>query len=649
MICFVDTTTLLNNLNPQQIAAVKHYTGPALVVAGPGSGKTRVLTHRVAYLINEHKIPEINILCVTFTNKAAGEIKSRVTHLLEKNAKLSWGGTFHSICSRILRIDGKHLGLSSSFVIYDTDDQVSVIKAIMKDFGIEAKKFNPKAVLGTISGCKSELVSAEAYQKYAQGYFQKTAAKIYPEYQKRLRDNEAMDFDDLLSETVRLFREVPQVLDKYQKLFKYILIDEYQDTNHAQYTLAKMLAQMHRNLFVVGDMSQAIYSFRGADYRNIMNFEKDYPDSKVYNLEQNYRSTQTILDAATRVISQNTSHIPLELWTDNGAGEKITVFTGRSEKEEAAFVVEQILTGIAGGMTYKQIAVLYRTNAQSRNLEESLISANIPYKIVGGVRFYSRKEIKDIIAYLRVIHNPKDKVSWDRIINVPARGIGKKTQDMLASQGWNLADVEAKTKLPFSNWTAASKEKPTLQIMEEVLEKTGYLGWLDDGTDESKQRIENVKELKTVASRFKELDTFLENVALIESADRTDPENFDAVTLMTIHAAKGLEFKVVFIVGLEEGLFPHSNSMESLEELEEERRLAYVAITRAMSTLYLTNTQSRMYFGSIQTNLPSRFLDEIPPKLLEAKGMFGTGGKIQLEMDEYMGDMEVDRGNFSWE
>jgi DNA helicase-2/ATP-dependent DNA helicase PcrA len=454
-----NSAKLFSALNPAQIEAVKHLEGPALVVAGPGSGKTRVLTHRVGYLISELGMNEANILCVTFTNKAAGEIKSRVAKLLSEKhvAKLPWGGTFHSICARILRKDGYHLGIPISFVIYDTDDQVAVIKGIMKDFGIDPKKTNPHAVLATISSAKSELIPSEQYEEYARGFFQKTVSKIYPEYQKRLRKNGALDFDDLLVETVNLFKSNPEVLRKYQDQFKQILVDEYQDTNHAQYVLTKLLSESHKNLYVVGDMSQAIYSFRGADFRNILNFQKDYPKAKIYNLAQNYRSTQTILDAATSVITNNTTHIPLDLWTDNAKGEKIISYMGADEKDEALFVSDHVLQEISTGRVYKDIAVLYRTNAQSRNIEENFIRNNIPYKIIGGLRFYARREIKDIVAYLRVIHNPKDGVSCERVINVPPRGIGQKGVENLKLEGWNLKEIELKSKLPISKWLDLKK------------------------------------------------------------------------------------------------------------------------------------------------------------------------------------------------
>ena len=645
---------LFESLNPQQIAAVKHTLGPALVVAGPGSGKTKVLTHRIAYLIQHHNVPAQNILCVTFTNKAAGEIKTRTAQLLKSDSKLTWSGTFHSICARLLRIDGKEIGIPNTFVIYDTDDQASLIRQIIKDFGIDVKKFNPHAVRETISGAKSELISSNEYEGFAQGYFQKTVAKIFPEYQKRLRDNNALDFDDLLVETVRLMKNASPILTKYQRIFEFMLVDEYQDTNKAQYVLTKLLSAGTKNLFVVGDMAQAIYAFRGADFRNILNFQHDYPDAIIYNLEQNYRSTQNILDAAKSVIANNSTHIPLDLWTKNDVGEKITAYVGRTEKEEARFVVERILDELSAGHDYKDMAVLYRTNAQSRNMEESLIRANIPYKIIGGLRFYARKEIKDIVAYLRVIHNPKDSVSWERIINVPPKGLGQKAVENLKKNKWDLNEIADKTKLPFLEWATKKEELSTLELMQDILDKTGYTTWLNDGSDENKQRIENIEELKSVASQFVELGAFLENVALIESSDKPSSTNLiNVVTLMTIHASKGLEFSVVFIVGMEEGLFPHTQSLIDPDELEEERRLCYVAITRAMSKVFLTYTNTRLYFGNVQANAPSRFLDEIPEKLLFRIGISltqkGRGNSSGKDVADFLDEMDYDRKNFSWD
>ena len=644
--------TLFDELNPQQEEAVKHKDGPALVVAGPGSGKTRVLTYRIAHLIHNEDVSQQNILAVTFTNKAAGEIKERVDKLLDTfSGKLSWSGTFHSISSRILRRDGKHAGIPRDFVIYDTYDQRSLVRAIIKDFGINSKKIKPRAVLNAISGAKTELISTVEYSDIASGYFQRTSAKIYREYQRRLRKNKALDFDDLLMETVKLFVEHPAVLEKYQGYFQYILVDEYQDTNKAQYTITKLLSKSHKNIYVVGDMAQAIYSFRGADYRNILNFQKDYSKAKVYNLEKNYRSTQNILDAAKNVINNNSTHIPLDLHTDKDGGDKLTIYTARDEKMEAHYVIDRILEERSAGRPYKDIAVLYRTNAQSRNLEEALIKNSIPYKIIGGFRFYARKEIKDAISYLRVLYNPKDTVSWERIINTPRRGIGKKTLADIKKTGWDLDYVEKKSKLPWSSWIAQVDSLSTLELLDLVLKRSGYLDWLDDGSEENKERLENLKELRSVAALFDDLGEFLENVSLIESADRPNAFDMEAVTLMTIHASKGLEFPLIFMVGMEEGLFPHSQSMFDVNELEEERRLCYVAIKKKKNKVYMTNTRSRFYFGSRQTNQPSRFISEINEELLEFLGDKATRDyvKKQSSVDDFLDDMEQDRKNFSWE
>ncbi len=644
--------TLLG-LNDQQIPAVQHKDGPALVVAGPGSGKTRVLTHRVAHLILEHQVPETNILCVTFTNKASQEIKERVERILSTTdlniKKLPWSGTFHSICSRVLRKDGYLIGIPATFVIYDSDDQLSLIKAIEKDFGINTKQTTPNAVLATISNAKSELIDPDEYSSYAHGYFQRTVAKIYPEYQKRLRANDALDFDDILVETVRLFDTNPEVLEKYQDIFKYIMVDEYQDTNKAQYVLTKVLAQKYKNLFVVGDMSQAIYSFRGADYRNILNFQRDYPEAELYNLERNYRSTQVILDAAKNIIKNNSTHIKLDLWTEKESNEKIKVYTGNNEHEEAEYIVGKIFGEISQGRTFSDIAVLYRTNAQSRNIEEHLIKNNIPYKIIGGFRFYSRKEVKDIIAYLRVIHNPKDSVSWDRIINVPPRGIGQKSKEDIKNGGWNVAEIEFKAKLPVLKWMEQKETLSTVELMDEVLRDTGYLQWLNDGSEENLERIENIKELRSVASTFIDLEEFLENVALIESTDKPNNTDLNAVTLMTIHASKGLEFPVVFLIGMEEGLFPHSRSLMELPELEEERRLCYVAVTRAMERLVITLASKRLYFGRTESNMPSRFIKEIPQDLVTQEGHTKNNFFSDSEtINNFLDEMDQRRRNFSW-
>ncbi len=647
---------LLESLNSEQSQAVSHLTGPALVVAGPGSGKTRVLTYRIANLIHNHRVNENEILCVTFTNKAAAEIKERVQKLLDGNKILTWSGTFHSICARILRKDGYHIGIPISFVIYDTDDQIDLIKEISKNFGIDPKQVKPYSALATISNAKSELIAPEAYERYAHGFFQKTVSKIYFEYQRLLKKNNALDFDDILVETVNLFKQEPAVLDKYTSMFKYILIDEYQDTNKAQYVLTKMLASQHQNLFVVGDMSQAIYSFRGADYRNILNFQNDYPGAAVYNLARNYRSTQNILDAATSLITNNATHIPLELWTDSGTGEKVTIYCGGSDTEEATFVISEINNFISNGNDFKDIAILYRTNAQSRNIEEFLIRSSIPYKIIGGLRFYSRKEIKDVIAFLRVVKNPKDSVSWKRIINTPPRGIGQKGMQALADADWNLDLVEATSKLPFKKWIKDCETMSTLELMTDILEVTGYLKWLNDGSDDGKDRIENINELKSVSAQFLDVGEFLENVALIESSETPKSkkksmteDKDDVVSLMTVHSSKGLEFALVFVIGMEEGLFPHSQSMENTDELEEERRLCYVAITRAKNKLILTHARSRLSYGTYQNNIPSRFLAELPKNVIM---QLGTGSahfrpKSYNFDDEFLED-EINRSNFTW-
>jgi len=645
---YSNLNSLTNFLNQQQIDAVNHLFGPALVIAGPGSGKTRVLTYRVAKLLKEQSINEFNILCVTFTNKASTEIKSRVFELTGIPS-LSFSGTFHSICSKILRKDGYYIGIPISFVIYDTDDQQKLIKQIMKDFGLDTKRFNPNAILSTISQNKSELISVEDYEKHSNGYFQKTVAQIYPEYQKKLKQNDALDFDDLIVKTIDLFYKQPDVLLKYQNLFKFILVDEYQDTNKSQYILTKLLSAKDKNLFVVGDMSQAIYSFRGADFRNILNFEKDYPNAKVYRLDKNYRSTQNILDAATNIIKNNTSHVALNLWTDNGTGDKITCYLGNTDYEEANYIVSQIADKLSKGGSYKDIAVLYRTNAQSRNIEEHLIKNNIPYKIIGGTRFYSRKEIKDVIAYLNIIHNPKDSISFERIINVPTRGIGQKSVDELKKNKWDLNLVQQKSKLPILKWISLKDQLSTLELLEIVLDESGYIKWLEENKEENFERLENLKELKSVAYNFINLADFLENVLLIESSNKADPINYDAITLMTVHASKGLEFKTVFIIGMEEGLFPHTNSFETKNELEEERRLCYVAITRAMQKVILTHTNSRMYFGTLQVNSPSRFISEIPSDIISRVGTkkgYEPLRTSKKEIDDFLNDLDQSNSRF---
>lgn len=612
-------STLLDDLNPQQQEAVKATEGPVLILAGAGSGKTRVLTYRVAYLIAEKKIPPENILCLTFTNKASGEMIERIKKLVGSLPTQPMMGTFHSFCAKILRRDGRIIGLASHFAIYDEGDALDAVKEAMTNLNIPLQKTSPSSVRATISGAKNELISALEYPQYARGLFQETVAKIYIEYQKILNKNHALDFDDLLLMVIKLFQTSPATLTRYQIKFHYSLIDEYQDTNAAQYLISKYLANRHKNICVVGDMSQSIYRFRGADYRNMLNFQKDYPNAKVFNLEQNYRSTQTILDAATAVISKNRSHPILKLWTQKSGGEKIQVVEVRNEIEEALFILSQIDS--AHLLDY---VVLYRTNAQSRALEEQFLKSGIPYRLVGGISFYQRKEIKDVISYLRLLQNPQDSVSLKR-----AEKIGKA----------RLTKV-----LEFAQNNTGSLT--TLELLDKILQITGYLDYLDDKTEEGLGRIENVKELRSVAEEFPSLPEFLENVALMEAGDnprhrKTNAEQSNVVTLMTLHNAKGLEFPVVFIVGMEEGLFPHSRSLLDPNELEEERRLCYVGITRAKEKLYLTYTRQRLFFGTKSNNLVSRFLADIPENLIISNSNF-------RDQDSFLDDVDTEIDKEDW-
>jgi len=593
---------ILTHLNPPQQEAVTHGEGPLLILAGAGSGKTRALTYRVAYLIKDQKIEPENILLVTFTNKAANEMKERVRKLV--GITPPFAGTFHSFCARILRIDGKHVGIPPNYLIYDEADQLDTIKLALEKLDISSKYFRPASVLTTISQAKNELISATEYPQYARGHFQKTVAQIYLAYQQLLKEYEALDFDDLLFKAVRLFQKEKSVLGKYQNRFRYILVDEYQDTNRAQYILTKLLAQKWRSLCVVGDASQAIYGWRGADYRNLSHLKNDFPDLKIINLEQNYRSTQKILDAAHKVISHNTTHPILKLWTKKEGGEKISLYEAKSELDEAVFVVNKIIEHrLKQNSPYSDFAVLYRTNAQSRVLEEAFLHAGIPYILVGGVRFYERKEIKDCLAYLRVLANPKDLVSYKRIEK--------------------LGKGRLKKFLEFSKKFDPKKYK-TIKILDKVLKTTGYLDLYNPEDEKDLVRLENIKELRSVATEFPKLTQFLENVALVEQEHLPehpikDKKRKKAVNLMTAHAAKGLEFPVVFMVGMEEGLFPHSRSMMEKDELEEERRLCYVGITRAKEKLYLVYARRRLYFGQRASNPISRFIADIPENLLETE------------------------------
>lgn len=597
------SSDLLKGLNIQQQRAVQETDGPVLILAGAGSGKTRVLTHKVAYLILHKKVSPFNVFMVTFTNKAAGEMKNRIQSLLgTQHHDMPFAGTFHSLCVRILREEGKHLGLPTGFVIYDEDDQMDAIKEAMKQLSLDTKKTNPRAVLSTISEAKNELITATEYPQYARGYFQEAVAKVYLAYQKILLANEAMDFDDLLMRTVILFRRFPDILNKYQEKMHYLLIDEYQDTNHAQYVISTLLAGRYRNICVVGDASQSIYRFRGADWRNIANFKRDYPDAKEFHLEQNYRSTQTILDAAHAVISRNTSHPVLKLWTDKSGGEDISLYEARTERDEAAFLATTLLQS---GRPASDFAVLYRTNAQSRTVEESFLRAGIPYVLVGGTRFYSRKEIKDVLAYLRLIAHPKDTVARNRIEKL-GKGRYGKFQAFLESQDDDRTLIA----------------RSTLELMDAIFRVTGYLELYDPENEEQAARLENIKELRSVAAEYPLLSDFLDTVSLLEQEPKNLHQNSEdkkgnAATLMTLHAAKGLEFPVVFMVGMEEGLFPHSRSIMDKEALEEERRLCYVGITRAKEKLYMTYADRRLFFGSRTQNMISRFVAELPEDVLK--------------------------------
>ena len=586
------------DLNQPQLKAVGFGEGPVLILAGAGSGKTRALTYRAAYLIKEKGVSADRILLVTFTNKAAEEMKERVKKLVGDDYELPFAGTFHSFCAKLLRTEGKFLGIPINFTIYDEDDSVEAIKTAMKNLEIDAKQYKPKAIKAMISQAKNELITALEYNQYARGSFQEIAAKVYVEYQRILKLYEALDFDDLLLETVRLLKKEKSVLDIYRDRFLYVLVDEYQDTNKAQYTLTKMLSSKWRNLCAVGDFSQSVYSWRGADFRNLKRLETDFPDLTIINLEQNYRSTQTILKAANQVIAKNKSHPILKLWTKLGLGERLKIFEARDERQEADYIVEQIRQR----GDFQEIAILYRTNAQSRIMEEALIKAGIPYVLVGGVRFYARKEIKDCLAYLRFFQNAKDKVSYERLEKIGKKRLAK------------FLEFKEKNK---------DKKLASLEILDKTLKATKYLEKFDKKDEQDLMRLENIKELRSVAKEFKNIEGFLEKVALVEQTPSSprlrgaSSSSNKAVTLMTLHASKGLEFKTVFMIGMEEGLFPHSRSMMNKDELEEERRLCYVGMTRSKEELWLSYAQRRLYFGKRSSNAVSRFLGDIDEDLLE--------------------------------
>ena len=593
---------LIAGLNSRQKAAVTYDSGPLLVLAGAGSGKTKVLTHRVAYFIAEKGLKPENALLLTFTNKAAGEMKERIISLSGKNPPYS--GTFHSFCAKLLRKDGRVIGISPGFIIYDDTDQKEMVKQILEEFNYPSDSFAPSAILHDISDAKNQLISFSQYREIAQGDWGEVVSKVYGEYEKRLKDIGALDFDDLLIKAVLLFKKSPETLKKWQKSLTHIYVDEWQDTNKIQHVLTRLLVGERKNLTAVGDASQSIYGWRGADFRNISYLMRDFPKIKVINLEQNYRSTQNILTAANSVISKNTSHPILKLWTLNPDGERIKIYTAKNGLDEASFTISEISSLLDRGFSWGDVAVLYRTNAQSRVLEEAMLHSAIPYVLVGGVRFYDRKEIKDVLSLIRLVVNSRDSVSSKRI-----QKLGKRRYE-------KLQEVKKEIDKP--------EKYTTLDLLDLVLEKTDYLALYKKESEENFTRLENIKELRSVATEFPNTHDFLENVSLVETQRNNKKllaarpaEKQDAVTLMTLHAAKGLEFPVVFIVGMEEGLFPHSRSLLDPGQLEEERRLAYVGMTRAKKMLYISYAINRLYFGEKTSNPPSRFIMDIPEGILE--------------------------------
>lgn len=646
--------TLLQGLNKEQQEAVRHTEGPLLIMAGAGSGKTRVLTHRIAYLIEEKMVNPYNILAITFTNKAAREMQERVKQLIGKTSEGMWISTFHSMCVRILRRHIDLIGYDQNFSILDRSDQETVIKQVLKELNYDTKQYHPSALLGQISSYKNELIRPQQAVEQAGDFLSKIRAQVYARYQEVLRENHALDFDDLIMETIHLFERVPEVLEKYQHQFQYIHVDEYQDTNYAQYYLVKQLAKVYENLCVVGDSDQSIYRWRGANIRNILTFEEDYPKAKVIYLEQNYRSTKRILEAANHVIEKNEGRKPKQLWTENETGDKIVTYRAYSEREEAEYVTNEIERLIDEGYQPKDIAILYRTNALSRSIEDALRQANLNYTIIGGLKFYERKEIKDIIAYLRLIVNPEDDLSFERVVNEPRRGIGATSLERLRAfaEEEELALFQAiehidKTRVPkrakealidFKAMIEGFKEKAErlslTELVEVVMEESGYRSMLiREATLEAEARLENLEEFLSVTNEFGNdeeeagLVEFLTELALITDIDQLDEdavEEQDYITLMTLHAAKGLEYPIVFIVGMEENIFPHIRSIGNQEEMEEERRLAYVGITRAEQKLYLTSAKNRLLYGTVNANEVSRFILDIPETLKQEEGQQST-------------------------
>jgi DNA helicase-2/ATP-dependent DNA helicase PcrA len=668
----------LLELNPEQQRAVKTVDGPLLILAGAGSGKTKTLTHRIAYLIDRGLAEPQNILAVTFTNKAAKEMRERVAKLLGQNADyksfMPYMGTFHGICVRILRQDGDWAGLNKNFVIFDEADRATVVKQISKQLMIDEKQFPPRMLASLISSAKNELVTPVQFEGYAKAPAQKAAAKIFPLYEKSLKQHSALDFDDLIGMTVSLLKNYPEIREKWQNLFKFILIDEYQDTNAAQYKLIKLLANKNHNICVVGDDWQSIYSWRGADFRNILNFEKDYPKCTIIKLEQNYRSTKHILDAAHAIIAKNKNRSTKKLWTAAGPGQPVQMVPVTNERSEGEAIIRRIQTQVDLQIRkYSDFAVLYRTNAQSRSLEEQFVRYSIPYRIVGSLRFYERAEIKDILAYLRFIYQPEDLVSFNRIVNVPSRGLGPKSiQNFLdwrqknkvtlevALQNVDKMDLTPKAKSSFNEFAdvvgsfrVQSEELTTADLMDGLIRRIDYYKYLDDGTVQAESKNENVRELLSVAKEYSEvgLTSFLEEVALISDLDKLNIAQ-DSVTLMTLHSAKGLEFPVVFMAGLEESLLPHSKALYDQSEMEEERRLCYVGMTRAREELYMLYASSRILYGGVQHNPPSRFLSEIDGEFLEHSSILSltqateqaesTGGEMP---DEPRYVLELEEGD----
>ncbi len=658
---------LLNSLNNIQRQAVQHTTGPLLILSGAGSGKTRVITHRIAYLIKEHRVSPFRILAVTFTNKAANEMKERLEILVDPGvSKNLWVATFHSTCAKFLRRDIEQLkGFTSNFTIYDKSEQVTVVKDVIRQFGLDDKQHSPRTIHDMISGAKNKNISPANYEDMAEGFYEKIVAKVYPQYQDTLRKNNALDYDDLLNYTVELFKKYPDILKKYQQQFLHILVDEYQDTNQTQYELVKLLSGERKNVCVVGDDDQSIYGFRGADIYNILNFEKHYDNTEVLRLEQNYRSTQNILDAAWSVVQNNKNRKEKKLWTENDAGELVTCYKAMDETDEAGYVGTKIEEWHAEGVDFSDFAIFYRTNAQSRIFEQALRSANIPYQIVGGLGFYDRMEIKDLIAYLRVVCNPDDSISVRRIINVPARGIGPTSLERLM----NFADkheislfeavvrVDENTEIStginrkinrFAKiFNKYGPDDLPAEVLEHILEVTGYLEhFRSQRSIEAQNRVENIEELMNAVYEYEmvadepTLLDYLENIALISDIDTMDTdENTDKVPMMTLHSAKGLEFPFVFIVGMEEGYLPHQRSINTEAEIEEERRLCYVGITRAMEQLYIVHAEARRSWGGVEYKVPSRFIDEIDEKLIRHVDRYNSAFS-DTDEDEYEDENE---------